>query len=151
VFGDDRRQAALNLCKSFFPCGFQKSAVALDQRFAQPVRIFMEVLKRHAFGAEITLAEDVGGVSANALYAALSHGDFKAAAGFTKRAYPMVDGFPACFCHRWSLLLLATPVVPRRQANTSKVMTLTAVVNHSERFWPNTPQGVTIANVVYEF
>jgi hypothetical protein len=57
----------------------------------------------------------------------------------------MVDGFFSCFNHRNSLLLL--PPEPD-QANTSKVMTLEAVVNHSGRFWPNTPQGVTITNVV---
>src|ERR1044071_387510 len=141
---DDRRQAALDLRERFIPGGFNKPAIAFDQRLAQTVRIFMQVLECNTFGAKIPSAEDVCRVSANAFYPPLSHGDFQTAASLTERANPMVDGFFACFDHRYSLPLL------RRQVNTSKVKTLKAVVN---RFWmwPETPEGVTIANVVYGF
>jgi hypothetical protein len=44
-------------------------------------------------------------MSANALYPALSHGDFQAAASFTERANTMVDVFFSCFDHRYTLLL----------------------------------------------
>src|SRR5690349_19135166 len=104
----------------------------------------MQVLKCNTFGAKVPSAEDVGRVSANAFYPTISHGDFQAAASLTERANPMVDGFFACFDHRYSLLL-------RRQVNTSKVKTLAAVVNQSGRFWPKRPEGVTIANVIYGF
>src|SRR6476646_3827015 len=96
---DDRRQAAFDLRESFVPGSFHKPAIAFDQRRAQAVRIFMQVLECNAFGTKVAAAEDVGRVAANALYPAFSHGDFQAAASFTERAYPMVDGFFACFGH----------------------------------------------------
>ena len=86
----------------------------------------MQVFERHAFGTEIAAAEDVGGVSANALYAAFGHGNFKAATRFTKRADPMVDGFFSGFDHR---VPPSESTCLRAKVNTSKVMTLTAVVN----------------------
>src|SRR5207344_1151793 len=132
MFGDDRRQAALDLREGFIPCGFNKPAIAFDQWRAQAVRVFMQVLERHTFGAKIAAAEDVSRVSANTLYPALRHGDFQAAASFTERADPMVDGFFACFDHRYSLLLA-------RRVNTSKVKTLAAVVNQSGASWPKKP------------
>src|SRR5579859_7470044 len=103
---DDRRQAAFDLGESFIPGGFNKAAIAFDQRLAQTVTIFMQVLECNTFGAKIPSAEDISRVSANAFYPALSHGDFQAAACLTERANPMVDGFFACFDHRYSLLLL---------------------------------------------
>src|SRR5882757_6622258 len=96
--GNDRRQAALDFCESFVPGGFNKPTVASDQRFAQAVRIFMKILKRYAFGTEIAMAKDIGGVPANAFYAAFRHGNFKTTACFTKRAYSMVNSF-FCFDH----------------------------------------------------
>src|SRR5579864_7288219 len=105
MFGDDRRQPAFDLRESFVPGGFDKPAVAFDQWPAQAVRIFMQVLERNTFGAKVPAAEDVGRVSANALYPALSHGDFQTAAGFTERTTPMVNGLFSCFDHRYSLLV----------------------------------------------
>src|SRR5215831_15670347 len=99
---DDRRQAALDFRESFFPCGFNKPSVAFDQRLAQAVRILMQVFQRHTFGAKVAATEDVGCMSANALYPALSHGDLQAAASFTERANTMVDGWVSCFSHRYS-------------------------------------------------
>src|SRR5579864_3683085 len=100
MFGDDWRQAALNLGESLIPCGFLKASVAFNQRLAEAIRIFMQVLKSHAFGTEIAMAEDIGGVPANAFYAAFGHSNFKATTCFTKRADPMVNGFISCFDHR---------------------------------------------------
>src|SRR5947209_11521985 len=120
--GDDRRQAAFDLRERFVPGGFNKTAIAFDQWRAQAVRIFMQVLERNTFGAKISAAEDVSRMSANAFYPAFSHGYFQAAASFTERADPMVDGFFSCFGHRYSLLLRRW--ARGRQVNTSKVMTL---------------------------
>jgi hypothetical protein len=106
MLGDDRWQAAFDFRERFIPRGLDKPAIALDQWFTQAIRIFMQVLKRNTFGAKIPAAEDVGRVSANAFYAALSDSNFQAAAGLTERADPMVDGFFACFDHRYSLSLL---------------------------------------------
>jgi len=92
---------------------------------AQAVRVFMQVFERHAFGTEIPAAEDISGVSANAFNAAFGHGNFKAAARFTERADPMVDGFFSRFDHR----VPPSGNLPARKVNTSKVMTLAAVVN----------------------
>src|SRR5690348_9905485 len=102
---DDRRQAAFDLRESLVPACFHKPAIALDQWLTQAVRIFMQVLECNAFGAKIAAAEDVGRMAANALYPAFSHGDFQAAARFTERTNPMVNGFFSCFDHRYSLLL----------------------------------------------
>ena len=63
---DDWRQTALNFCECFFPSGFHEAAVSLDQRFAQAVRIFMQIFECYAFRTQIAAAEDVGSVSANA-------------------------------------------------------------------------------------
>jgi len=85
----------------------------------------MQFFDRHAFGTEIPAAEDISGVSANALYAAFGHGNFETAARFTERADPMVDGFFSRFDHR----VPPSGDLPARKVNTSKVMTLAAVVN----------------------
>src|SRR5690348_13682851 len=89
----------------------------------------MQVLERHAFRAKVPAAEDVGRMPANAFYAALSHGDFQAAASFTERADSMVDGFLAYFDHRHFLPLLPRQARPDARSTQSKVKTLVAVVN----------------------
>jgi len=93
MHGDDRRQTAFNLCERFIPCCLDKAAVSFDQRFAQAVRIFMQVFEGNRFGTKIATAEDVSCMAANAFHPVFGHGDFKAAASFTERADPVVDCF----------------------------------------------------------
>src|SRR6266571_7514650 len=112
--GDDRRQTAFDFRERFIPSGFNKAAVAFDQRLAQAIRILMQVFECNTFGAKVSATEDVGRMSANALYQALNRRDFQAAASLTERANPMVDGFFACFDHRYSL-----PLLGRRRASQS--------------------------------
>ena len=59
MLGNDGQQAALHFSKGLFPSGFNELTIALDQRLAQPVRIFMQVFQRHAFGADEPMAEHI--------------------------------------------------------------------------------------------
>src|SRR6185503_14299836 len=125
MLGDDRRQTAFDLCKSFVPRRFHKVAIPLYQRLAQAVRILMQVFKRHAFRTEITATEYVCGMSANALHAAFRHGDFKPAACLAKRADPMVDSFFSCFNHRLPSGKSAAPA----EINSPAIVTLPTLLD----------------------
>jgi len=77
-----RRQAALDFGICLVPAGLFKHAVALDQRRAQAVRVLVQVFQRHALGADVAGAEDVGLVGADTDDFALLNLDFQTATGF---------------------------------------------------------------------
>src|SRR6185312_145122 len=93
VLRDDGRQAAFNLGEGFIPANGNMPAIAFDQWLAKTVRVFMQVFDRDTLGTEIAVAEDVGIMPANVSDLALFNSQFEPAAGFTKRADTVRDGF----------------------------------------------------------
>ena len=87
---EDGRHAPFDLGIGFFPGGLLKHAIALDQRRAQAVRVFMQILQRHSLGADITGAEDVCVMPADADDFAILHLDLQAATGLAQGADAVV-------------------------------------------------------------
>ena len=92
VHSHQGRQATLNLGKGFIPGGLHMHAVALDQRRAQPVRVFVQVFQGHALGADVAGAEYIGLMPANAGDLTVAHLDLKPAAGLAQGADAVVGG-----------------------------------------------------------
>ena len=90
-------QAALNFGKGFFPRSLYKSAIALDQRGAQAVRVFVQIFQGDALGAEVACAEHVLRVAFDAADLAALHFDFQPAAGLAQGADTVVNGLK----HGW--------------------------------------------------
>ena len=85
-------QAARDFCVRLVPSGLLEDTVAFDQWRAQPVRVFMQVFQRHAFGADVASTEHVGVVAANADDLAVAHLDLQTAAGLAQGADAVVGG-----------------------------------------------------------
>src|SRR5439155_18166890 len=94
---EDGRQPALDLGEGLVPCRLDEAAVTLDQRRAQPVRVFVQVFQRHALGAEEAAAEDIVFRTADRRDAALAvharrGADLQPAAGLAQGADAVVAG-----------------------------------------------------------
>ena len=89
----DGRQALFDFREGFFPACFNEFAVALDERRAQAVRVFVQVFQRCALGADIAMTEDVFVMAADADDFSVAEFEFQSATSFAERADAMGNGF----------------------------------------------------------
>ena len=87
--GRNRRSISSN---SFLSSGFNEVAVAFDERRAQAVIVLVQSFQRQAFGAQMTRAEHIGVMPANARHRAAADLDCKAAASLVQVADAVVGG-----------------------------------------------------------
>ena len=111
-----RRQAPVDFSKSLVPAGLNKHAIAFDQRLAQAVRVFMQVFKRHALGADVASTKNIGIMAPDADDLAGPHLDLQPTAGFTQRADAVVRSFDrlrswVCGLHVGLLAHVLSPLV----------------------------------------
>ena len=67
-------------------------AIALDQRCAQAVGVFVQVFQRHRFGADVAMAQHIGFMPTNADDGIALNLDFQTTAGLAQRANTVVRG-----------------------------------------------------------
>ncbi|EGY01891.1 hypothetical protein AZA_07448 [Nitrospirillum viridazoti Y2] len=86
-------QPPLDLGERFFIRRLDKATVTLDQRCAQPVGVLVQVLERHAFGADVAVAENIGVMPPDTGDGAVHQRDLQAAARLAQGADTVGDGF----------------------------------------------------------
>ena len=86
VRGDDLCEQPLDLGVGLGPRHGLEAPAALDQRRAQTVRVVVQVAKRHAFGADVAVAENVRGVAAHRQELIAPERQLESAAGLAQRA-----------------------------------------------------------------
>jgi hypothetical protein len=95
----DGHETSFNFRESFIPGSFNKLSVAFDEREAQTIRIFVQVFKSRAFGADKSLTENIRLMPANAFDLAVGKAKLKAAAGFAERTDAVSDQFSGSRVH----------------------------------------------------
>jgi len=99
---DDARQPALDLAPRVCPGDLDETAVTLDERTTQPVRILVQLLERAAFRTDESLREHVVAITADPRDHTIFDRDLQPTRRLTQRTRAIDDFFGGC--HR--------PIVP---------------------------------------
>ena len=82
----DTHKLAGGMIQSLIPANFMPLIAPADHRQAQTVRVFMKVLQRRGFGADVTLTERVILIAFNRKNLAIFMPDFNATGRLTQAA-----------------------------------------------------------------
>ena len=84
MFVNDAHEAAINFLPRFVPTHFNVYAIALHQRLAQTIWVFVQLLQRAALWTNEAFTKYVIAIATNARHCSVFNGDFQTACCFTQ-------------------------------------------------------------------